>query len=252
MQQVADCHRFESIQVNVEIIKFFKAIIIAKDTNSIHYMIKKDLFDSIIKIFLTNTNKRNLLHSCILNLFEMLTPSDNQNQSSMLARPPSLDYGGGLNQGLLNKLYTRMIDKGHAKTVFLAKEYASDFRRFNKFLTQSRSHVDSSSEADSKKRSDRNRSSSVPRDKYEDQLEAEVFGDSPRHRSPGAGHDRFGENEQHQPGARQELRYDHLSSGSSDIDREITDGVANGPGDQEEEKKDGENTLMGHLIPDLQ
>ena len=76
MQKVANCQRFKSIQTNVEIIKFFKAIIIAKDVNSILYMIKKDLFDQIILIFLNNEKKGNLLHSCILNMFEMLIPAD--------------------------------------------------------------------------------------------------------------------------------------------------------------------------------
>ena len=199
MQHVADCLRFESIQVNVEIIKFFKAIVVAKDTNSVHYMIKKDIFDSIIKIFLSNKNKGNLLHSCILNLFEMLTPADNVTSNSMiLCKPPSLDYGSGsLNQSLLNKLYNRMIDKGHAKTVFFAKEYSNDFRKFNKHLSACKNVIESSSEADSKKQSDRNRSSSVQRDKYEDQLEAEMFGGSPNQQSPGGDFDnRFGQHEQ--------------------------------------------------------
>lgn len=39
-------------------------------------MINKQVFDTILEIFLNNKKKGNLLHSCILNLFEMLTPQD--------------------------------------------------------------------------------------------------------------------------------------------------------------------------------
>ena len=78
MQKVAACQRFNSSQINVEIIKFFKAIIMVKDNTAIMYMIKKDLFEQILHIFLNNKIKGNLLHSCILNLFEMMIPQDNK------------------------------------------------------------------------------------------------------------------------------------------------------------------------------
>ena len=78
MQKVAACQRFNSSQINVEIIKFFKAIIMVKDNTAIMYMIKKDLFVRILEIFLNNKVKGNLLHSCILNLFEMMIPQDNK------------------------------------------------------------------------------------------------------------------------------------------------------------------------------
>jgi hypothetical protein len=60
----------------VEIIKFFKAIIQTKDTMSVNFMIKKQVFETILEIFISNKTKGNLLHSCILNLFEMLTPAE--------------------------------------------------------------------------------------------------------------------------------------------------------------------------------
>ena len=74
--KVAECNYYKSIQTNVEIIKFFKAIISMKDTMSVKYMIQKGIFDTILEIFLNNKQKYNLLHSCILNLFEMLTPAE--------------------------------------------------------------------------------------------------------------------------------------------------------------------------------
>jgi len=74
--KVANCHAFKSIQTNVEIIKFFKAIVQTKDTMSVNFMIKKQIFETILEIFISNKTKGNLLHSCILNLFEMLTPAE--------------------------------------------------------------------------------------------------------------------------------------------------------------------------------
>ena len=80
--KVVECHRYKSIQTNVEIIKFFKAIIQAKDSMSIKFMIQKSIFDNILEIFLNNQTKGNLLHSCILNLFEMLTPPEVNNTAA--------------------------------------------------------------------------------------------------------------------------------------------------------------------------
>lgn len=74
--KVANCSLFKSIQTNVEIVKFFKVIIQTKDNPSVKYMINKEIFDTILEIFLNNKSKGNLLHSCILNLFEMLTPAE--------------------------------------------------------------------------------------------------------------------------------------------------------------------------------
>lgn len=74
--KVANCHSHKSSQTNVEIIKFFKAIIYSKDTISVNFMIKKQIFETILEIFLANKTKGNLLHSCILSLFDMLTPAE--------------------------------------------------------------------------------------------------------------------------------------------------------------------------------
>lgn len=72
--KVANCSSHNSIQTNVEVVKFFKAIIMSKDNISFKFMINKQIFDKILEMFLNNKTKGNLLHSCILNLFEMLTP----------------------------------------------------------------------------------------------------------------------------------------------------------------------------------
>ena len=74
--KVAENLNCKSIQTHVEVIKFFKAIIQTKDTISVKFMIKKQIFDKILELFLSNKTKGNLLHSCILNLFEMLTPAE--------------------------------------------------------------------------------------------------------------------------------------------------------------------------------
>ena len=149
--KVVECHRYKSIQTNVEIIKFFKAIIQAKDSMSIKFMIQKSIFDNILEIFLNNQTKGNLLHSCILNLFEMLTPPEvnntaaggNQNAPSILAMGLDNGYGsapkmegGYLQPALLNKLYQRMQDRGYIKKVFLNKKYEEGFRKFNRSLMQ--------------------------------------------------------------------------------------------------------------------
>lgn len=149
-------------------------------------MIKKDLFDQIIQIFLQNENKSNLLHSCILNLFDMLTPTDCQgNSGSGILGQSSLmsnsGYGNtGLNQQILNKLYNRLVERNHAKTVFFDNKYERDFRKFNKYLKTSKLIRSESeqSEIRSKVGSDRNRSSSVQKgndDNAEKELEEICF-----------------------------------------------------------------------------
>ena len=101
--KVAACARFNSIQTNVEIIKFFKAIIQSKDTMSINQMIKKQIFETILEIFLRNRTKGNLLHSCILNLFDMLTPVEPSNSASgnnsMLVMNLDNGYGAPKTEG---------------------------------------------------------------------------------------------------------------------------------------------------------
>jgi len=167
----------------VEIIKFFKAIILAKDTQCILYMIKKDLFDQIIQIFLQNENKGNLLHSCILNLFDMLTPADCQGNSGggILGQSALMNNSGygntGLSSQLLNKLYNRLVERNHAKDVFFDSKYERDFRKFNKYLKTSkliRTESEQSGESRSKRFSDRNRSSSMQKGNEDDNVVKEL------------------------------------------------------------------------------
>ena len=42
------------------------------------YLIKKNLLGNIVDIFIENENKGNLLHSCILELFDHLTKETNK------------------------------------------------------------------------------------------------------------------------------------------------------------------------------
>ena len=64
-------------------------------------MTKKGIFDCILEMFLKNEKKGNMLHSCILSLFEMLTPMEASptpgaqggNQSSMLVMGLDSGYG---------------------------------------------------------------------------------------------------------------------------------------------------------------
>ena len=104
LAKVAACARYNSIQTNVEIIKFYKAIIQSKDTMSINQMIKKQIFETILEIFLRNRTKGNLLHSCILNLFDMLTPvepsvSSASGNGSMLVMNLDGGYGAPKTEG---------------------------------------------------------------------------------------------------------------------------------------------------------
>ena len=60
------------------------------------YLIKKNLLGTIVDIFIENENKGNLLHSCILELFDYLTKETNkkiamnfiQNHSPQLFKNP--------------------------------------------------------------------------------------------------------------------------------------------------------------------
>lgn len=79
--KIADLRKHNSRQVNIEIIKFFKAVISTKDKQSILWIIKNNVFDAVMKIYLENPNKRNLLNSCILSMFDMVA---NQMHSEIL------------------------------------------------------------------------------------------------------------------------------------------------------------------------
>ena len=96
-------------------------------------MINKQIFDRILEIFLNNKTKGNLLHSCILNLFEMLTPPEMSsnaagsmpNLSSMgldngYGSAPKME-GGYVQPQLLNKLYRNLNENGYVKRIFLNK-----------------------------------------------------------------------------------------------------------------------------------
>ena len=107
----------------------------------------------------------------------MLIPSDTSfqgnscsiiGQGSLIGSSP---YVGntGLNSQLLNKLYNRLVEKGYAKTVFFDKKYEGDFRKFNKYLKNSKLMLDSQSEPSQKQKSDRDRSQS--KERLEDALE---------------------------------------------------------------------------------
>jgi hypothetical protein len=78
LEKVANLTRFHSKVLSIGIIKFFKAVIKAKDEAFVMYMIKKNLLKTIVDIFLDNENKGNLLHSCILELFDYLTKETNK------------------------------------------------------------------------------------------------------------------------------------------------------------------------------
>lgn len=82
--------------LNLWIIKFYKAIIKAKDEAFVLYLIRKNLLKTIVDIFVENPNKGNLLHSAILELFKYLTTEPNkkighnfiQNYSDVLFKNP--------------------------------------------------------------------------------------------------------------------------------------------------------------------
>jgi protein phosphatase-4 regulatory subunit 3 len=65
--------RYQSRLLNLWIVKFYKAIIRVKDEAFVSYLTKKNLLKTIADIFIENPNKGNLLHSCILELFDYLS-----------------------------------------------------------------------------------------------------------------------------------------------------------------------------------
>lgn len=60
------------------VVKFYKAVIKAKDEAFVQYLIKKNLLKTVVDIFVENQNKGNLLHSSILELFDYLTKEPNK------------------------------------------------------------------------------------------------------------------------------------------------------------------------------
>ena len=116
-------------------IKFFKSIIASKDKASISWLIRYNIFDYIMDIFLNNDNKKNLLHSCILSLFDLIVHS--------------------LQPDTISKLLKKLVKRGYADSVFLKQEYMTDF---SMIYRQVQVIVETQSEHDSKQRSDRDRS----------------------------------------------------------------------------------------------
>lgn len=78
IEKISKLRRFESKLLNLWIVKFYKAIIKVKDEAFVMYLIKKNLLETIVQIFIDNTNKGNLLHSAILELFDYLTKDQNK------------------------------------------------------------------------------------------------------------------------------------------------------------------------------
>jgi hypothetical protein len=72
--------------LNLWIVKFYKALIKAKDEAFVMYLIKKNLLTTLVDIFLENEGgkKRNLLHSSILELFDYLTKESNKKIANCL------------------------------------------------------------------------------------------------------------------------------------------------------------------------
>ncbi len=64
------------MHLNVEIVKYLKSHVQVqvsmKDRSTLHYLITKNYFDAVPKMYLSNKNKGNLLGSCILSFFDIL------------------------------------------------------------------------------------------------------------------------------------------------------------------------------------
>jgi len=73
IEKVSRLQRFNSRLLNLWIVKFYKAIIKAKDEAFVNYLTKKNLLKTISDIFIENPNKGNLLGSSILELFDYLS-----------------------------------------------------------------------------------------------------------------------------------------------------------------------------------
>jgi hypothetical protein len=93
IQKVCDLHKMNSVHLNVEIIKFLKALLQQKDKSIISFMISRMSFEVVPQIFLANTNKNNMLGSCILSLLDTLVESlDSQQLYKLLKRYVQLGY----------------------------------------------------------------------------------------------------------------------------------------------------------------
>ena len=86
IERISRLQRFHSKLLNLWIVKFYKALIKAKDEAFVMYLIKKNLLTTLVDIFLENEGgkKRNLLHSSILELFDYLTKESNKKIANCL------------------------------------------------------------------------------------------------------------------------------------------------------------------------
>lgn len=79
-----------------------------------HYLIGRNFFDIFPTMFLANKNKRNLLGSCILSVFDQMMESLDETQ--------------------LMKISRRFVQMGFHKSVFCNELYQKDFRVFNTYF----------------------------------------------------------------------------------------------------------------------
>lgn len=78
VEKVAAMVKYRSKHLNLWVVKFFKAIIRSKEEMLLAYVVRKDLFKCVMDIFIENVDKPNLLHSCILEMFDTLTKEYNK------------------------------------------------------------------------------------------------------------------------------------------------------------------------------
>ena len=78
IERVAGLQRFKSKFLSLWIIKFYKAVIKSKDDAFVMYLIKKNLLKTVVDIFIENPNKGNLLHSAVLELFDIITKENHK------------------------------------------------------------------------------------------------------------------------------------------------------------------------------
>jgi hypothetical protein len=90
IEKISKLNRYKSKLLNLWIVKFFKAILRGKDEIFYQYLTKKNLFKTIVDIFIENPNKTNLIHSSILELFDYLTKEYNKKIASHLVSNTSI------------------------------------------------------------------------------------------------------------------------------------------------------------------
>lgn len=86
IEKICSLTRFRSKLLNMWVIKLLKGIIKGKDDAFTMYFIKKNVMKTVIDMFLENTNKSNLLHSCILEMFDYLAKESNKKLGAHLVQ----------------------------------------------------------------------------------------------------------------------------------------------------------------------